>query len=49
MDPGKLEAASTGRTAAIIPVHIGGSAADMDQIVEAIGKIRAHAAALARA
>jgi dTDP-4-amino-4,6-dideoxygalactose transaminase len=33
MDPGKLEAAITDRTAAIIPVHIGGSAADMDRIL----------------
>ena len=33
MDPGKLEAAITDRTAAIIPVHIGGSAADMDSIL----------------
>jgi dTDP-4-amino-4,6-dideoxygalactose transaminase len=33
MDPGKLEAAITDRTAAIIPVHIGGSVADMDRIL----------------
>ncbi|MDW8131291.1 MAG: DegT/DnrJ/EryC1/StrS family aminotransferase [Bryobacterales bacterium] len=33
MDPGKLEAAITDRTTAIIPVHIGGSAADMDRIL----------------
>ena len=33
MDPGKLEAAITGRTAAIIPVHIGGTAADVDSIL----------------
>lgn len=33
MDPGKLETAITDRTAAIIPVHIGGSAADMDGIL----------------
>ncbi len=39
MDPGKLEAAITDRTAAIIPVHIGGSAADMDGIL-AIAKKR---------
>jgi dTDP-4-amino-4,6-dideoxygalactose transaminase len=32
MDPAKLEAAITDRTAAIIPVHIGGSVADMDRI-----------------
>ena len=39
MDPGKLEAAITDRTAAIIPVHIGGYAADMDSIL-AIAKKR---------
>ena len=39
MDPGKLEAAITDRTAAIIPVHIGGAAADMDSIL-AIAKRR---------
>jgi perosamine synthetase len=39
MDPAKLEAAITDRTAAIIPVHIGGSAADMDRIL-AIAKKR---------
>jgi len=33
MDPAKLEAAITERTAAIVPVHIGGSAANMDQIL----------------
>ncbi|NOX55478.1 MAG: DegT/DnrJ/EryC1/StrS family aminotransferase [Planctomycetes bacterium] len=33
MDPAKLEAAITDRTAAIIPVHIGGSPADMDRIL----------------
>ncbi len=33
MDPAKLEAAITERTAAIIPVHIGGSAADLDSIL----------------
>ena len=33
MDPAKLEAAITDRTAAIIPVHIGGSAADLDTIL----------------
>ena len=33
MDPGKLEAAITDRTAAIIPVHIGGATADMDNIL----------------
>jgi perosamine synthetase len=39
MDPAKLEAAITDRTAAIIPVHIGGSAADLDSIL-AIAKRR---------
>ncbi|MBM4019787.1 MAG: DegT/DnrJ/EryC1/StrS family aminotransferase [Planctomycetes bacterium] len=39
MDPGKLDAAITDRTAAIIPVHIGGYAADMDSIL-AIAKKR---------
>jgi len=33
MDPAKLEAAITDRTAAIIPIHIGGSVADMDSIL----------------
>jgi dTDP-4-amino-4,6-dideoxygalactose transaminase len=33
MDPRKLEAAITERTAAIIPVHIGGSPADLDSIL----------------
>lgn len=33
MDPGKLEAAITARTAAILPVHIGGSVADLDRIL----------------
>lgn len=39
MDPAKLEAAITDRTAAIIPVHLGGSPADLDRIL-AIGKKR---------
>lgn len=34
MDPGKLEAAITERTKAIIPVHIQGLPADMDPIME---------------
>ncbi|HVM49082.1 MAG TPA: DegT/DnrJ/EryC1/StrS family aminotransferase [Candidatus Acidoferrum sp.] len=34
LDPGKLEAAITENTRAIIPVHIGGNVADMDRIVE---------------
>jgi dTDP-4-amino-4,6-dideoxygalactose transaminase len=33
MDPAKLDAAISERTAAIIPVHIGGSACDMDRIL----------------
>ncbi|MCS7237963.1 MAG: DegT/DnrJ/EryC1/StrS family aminotransferase [Thermoguttaceae bacterium] len=33
MDPTKLEAAITDRTAAIIPVHIGGNVCDMDRIL----------------
>jgi dTDP-4-amino-4,6-dideoxygalactose transaminase len=39
MDPAKLEAAITDCTAAIIPVHIGGSPADLDDIL-AIAKKR---------
>ena len=38
MDPKKLEAAITDRTAAILPVHIGGTVADMDSIVAIAGK-----------
>ncbi len=38
MDPSKLESAITDRTAAIIPVHIGGSAADMDRILAIANK-----------
>jgi perosamine synthetase len=33
IDPGKIEAAITDRTAAIMPVHIGGSVCDMDAIL----------------
>jgi len=33
MDPAKLEAAISDRTAAIIPVHIGGNVCDMDRIL----------------
>lgn len=33
MDPGKIEAAITDRTAALLPVHIGGAAADLDSIL----------------
>lgn len=40
MDPRKLEAAITDRTAAIIPVHIGGSAADLDSILAIAQKRR---------
>ncbi|MFB3826597.1 MAG: DegT/DnrJ/EryC1/StrS family aminotransferase [Bryobacteraceae bacterium] len=39
IDAGKIEAAITDRTAAILPVHIGGAAADLDRIME-IGKRR---------
>jgi perosamine synthetase len=38
MDPAKLEAAITDRTAAIIPVHIGGAVADMDGILAVADK-----------
>ena len=37
IDPKKIEAAITARTAAIIPVHIGGNCADLDSVL-AIGK-----------
>jgi len=33
IDPGKIEAAITDRTAAIMPVHLGGNVADMDAIL----------------
>ena len=39
IDPAKIEAAITDRTAAIMPVHIGGSAANLDAILE-IGRRR---------
>jgi dTDP-4-amino-4,6-dideoxygalactose transaminase len=39
IDPKKIEAAITPRTTLILPVHIGGSAADLDSIL-AIGKKR---------
>ncbi len=39
MDPGKLEAAITDRTRAIIPVHLGGNACDLDRIL-AIARAR---------
>jgi dTDP-4-amino-4,6-dideoxygalactose transaminase len=38
MDAGKLEAAITERTAAIMPVHLGGSAADLDAIMAIAAK-----------
>lgn len=34
MDPGKLEAAITDRTRAIIPVHLGGNVCDLDRILD---------------
>lgn len=40
MDPAKLEAAITERTAAIIPIHLGGSVADMDRILAVANKHR---------
>jgi dTDP-4-amino-4,6-dideoxygalactose transaminase len=39
IDAGKIEAAITERTKAVIPVHLGGSAADLDRILE-IGRRR---------
>lgn len=39
IDARKIEAAITGRTAVILPVHLGGSAADLDTILE-IGRRR---------
>jgi dTDP-4-amino-4,6-dideoxygalactose transaminase len=39
VDAGKLEAAVTERTAAIVPVHLGGNACDLDAILE-IGRRR---------
>ncbi len=38
IDAGKIETAITDRTAAIIPVHLGGSAAEMDAILAVAGK-----------
>jgi dTDP-4-amino-4,6-dideoxygalactose transaminase len=38
IDARKIEASITGRTAAILPVHIGGSAADMDTILAIAGR-----------
>lgn len=38
IDPDKIEAAITGRTKAIMPVHLYGQACDMDPIMEIAGK-----------
>jgi perosamine synthetase len=38
MDAGKVEAKITDRTAAVIPVHMAGGAADMDRILAAAGR-----------
>jgi dTDP-4-amino-4,6-dideoxygalactose transaminase len=38
IDATKLEAAITDRTAAIVPVHLGGNAADLDAILEIAGR-----------
>ena len=38
MDPSKLESAITGKTKAILPVHLYGQACDMDPILEIAGK-----------
>lgn len=38
IDPDKLEKVITSRTKAIIPVHVGGRACDMDRIMEIAGK-----------
>ena len=58
IDPAKIEAAVTDRTAAVMPVHIGGSAADLDAIL-AVARVhklpvvedacQAHARRVARA
>ncbi|NUQ80923.1 MAG: DegT/DnrJ/EryC1/StrS family aminotransferase [Bacteroidetes bacterium] len=40
MDPSKLEAAITARTKAIIPVHLYGQPADMDEILQIAAKYR---------
>lgn len=40
IDPGKIEAAITDRTSAIIPVHLGGSAADLDSILAVAKKYK---------
>ncbi len=38
IDPRAVEAAVTGRTRAVVPVHFGGRAADMDRILEIAGR-----------
>lgn len=38
LDPGRLEAACSARTRAVIPVHIGGRPCDMDPILEFAGR-----------
>lgn len=38
MDAGKLDAAITDRTVAMIPVHLGGNVCDMDRIAEIAGR-----------
>ncbi len=40
IDAGKIEAAITGRTALILPVHLGGSVADLDTILAVAAKHR---------
>jgi dTDP-4-amino-4,6-dideoxygalactose transaminase len=38
IDANKIEAAITKQTKAIMPVHLGGSAADLDRILEVANK-----------
>lgn len=42
MDAGKLEAAITPRTTAIIPVHYGGNPVDLDAVLAVAGKRKLH-------